>query len=333
MGLGGVLVLEDDHQRPEHPLLGLQGGGHRPAGRATNAQLGQERRRVGQHLQRVPLQHETQFSRGAERHADIDASPPRGGDAQLVALEDHGRCGLVAHDPPHLIEDGAERVVLGGGAENHPRHLEQALVEDAPVLLARVQAHVLESEADGRGQRHEVARVVGGEAAGLVEDVQQGHDPAVALDGGGEDGVDAALLDRRIVERVALGVVGEMWLPGLDDLRRGRRRIEGEAILGDALGAPSVGGPAGHDLAPGAVVEGEVAALGPHGRGHAAGHRLVAVPDLILEEKQGRVCQLQRFAPCRAATARPAHHTPKGNPCQAAPGGLLAAGMANPRGE
>jgi len=143
----------------------------------------------------VPLQHEAQLSRGAEGHADVDASAPRRGDAQLVALEDHGRRGLVAHDPPHLVEDGAERVVLGGGAEDHPRHLEQALVEDTPVLLARVEAHVLEGEADRLGQRHEVARVVGGEAAGLVEDVEQGHHPALALDGGGQDRVDAALLD------------------------------------------------------------------------------------------------------------------------------------------
>jgi hypothetical protein len=297
-----------------------------------DTQLGQQRGRVRQHLERGPLEHEAQLARRGQRNHEVGAAAAGSRDPHAVPLEQHRRRRLVAHHAPHLVEDGAEGRLLRGRAEQGARHLEQALVEDAVVLLAGVDADVLDGQGHGAGEGDHVAGVVGGEAARLVEGVEQGHDAALSLDGDGEYRLHAALPDRRVVEGIALRLVREVGLLGLDDVGGGGGGLEREAVLRHRLGPAGVGGPAGHDLPPGAVVEGEVAALRPQGRRHATGDGLVTVPDFFAEKEEGRIVQLQRFIPpVSTVTSGPEPSHPEGEPLSSPAGWTFSGACGNNR--
>ena len=134
---------------------------------------------------------------------DVGVAAPRGGHAQPVALPHHRRRGLVAHDPPHLVEDRGEGRVLGVAADERPRHLAQAVGQQPPLALARVEPDVLEGHGGGPRQRGQRPHVLVEEAARLVERVEEAEDARPAPHGHGQHGAHAALLDRRVVEGIA----------------------------------------------------------------------------------------------------------------------------------
>jgi hypothetical protein len=310
-----------------------QRGDERYALAALDAEPGQQGGRVGQQAQRVAGHHVGQRTLVRQRDLVARLAAARRRHAQRAAVE-HERAGrAVRHDPRHLVQHDAQVRVPGEVADQRPRHLEQALVQQPLVALLRVEANVLERHREGPRERQQRLRVLVAEAARLVERVHQAEDAPVVLHGDREHRPQAAPADGGVVERIVRGVVREVRFAAADDPARGGRALEREAVARRRDAGCFVAGPLRDELVGLGVVEGQVAGLCADRAGGAARDGVVAVAHFLVEKQEGRIFGCQCGASPRDGSAMkpnkaPACQAPRGVPRQAFQ--ASAAGSSSP---